>query len=242
MPVTLEPKVAVGTKIQVPVPELVIKPALLRAPVCRAMPLKTEPLQLRTRLPVPITPPFTVIFFVFELFVSVVPPLFTVIAPLTVRAEVALFKVTPVTFAPIPPLIVVVPVPAPILVTVPTLLIATVEKVMVPLVAFELMVRLLVPVTPPEKVVDIAVPVLPMVRVPVVPVARTIGLAWVKPLVVAAKSEALAVPLVSPMVMMLELAPKELALVAPATIPERIDKPPVKVLTPDKVSCEVALF
>src|SRR5262249_57717702 len=87
------------------------------------------------------------------LFVSVVPPLFTVSAPLTVSADVVLFSVIPVTFEPTAALIVVVPLPAPILVTVPALLTAAVESVMVPVVALLLIVRLLVPVTPPLKVV-----------------------------------------------------------------------------------------
>ena len=88
-----------------------------------------------------------------------------------------LFSVTPVTLAPIPPEIVVVPDPAPILVTVPTLLIGLVEKVIVPVVAFSLIVKLFVPVIPPENVVEIAVPVFPIVNVPVVVLARTIGCA-----------------------------------------------------------------
>ena len=106
----------------------------------------------------------------------VVPALFaSIIPPETVRADVVLFSVIPVTLEPIPPEIVVVPDPAPILVTVPTLLIGLVEKVIVPVVAFSLIVKLFVPVTPPLNIVDTAVPVFPIVNVPVVPVARTIG-------------------------------------------------------------------
>ena len=83
-----------------------------------------------------------------------------------------LFWVTPVTLTPMTELIVVAPVPAPILVMVPALFKAPVEKVIVPLVPFSLMVRLLAPVTPPVKVVEIAVPLVPRVSVPVVLAAR----------------------------------------------------------------------
>ena len=98
------------------------------------------------------------------------------LGPERIKLLVELFSVTPVTLVPMTELIVVAPVPAPILVTVPVLLMDPVAKVIVPEVAFSLMVRLLEPVIPPLKVVEIAVPVLPKVKVPVVPVARTIAL------------------------------------------------------------------
>jgi hypothetical protein len=94
-----------------------------------------------------------------------------------VNAEVVLFSITPVTFEPMPALIRVVPVPAPVFVRVPALLIAVVEKVIAPLVALLLIVKLFVPVTPPLKVVDIKVPVFPMLKVPVVVDANAIALA-----------------------------------------------------------------
>ena len=106
-----------------------------------------------------------------------------------------LFKVTPVTLEPMPPLIVVVPEPAPVLVTVPALLTAAVEKVMVPVVPLLAMVRLLVPVTPPLNIVEIVVPLVPKVRVPVPPDCSTTGLAMVR-LVVPMSKEAAFEPLV----------------------------------------------
>ena len=84
---------------------------------------------------------------------------------------------THLTLAPMMELIVVVPLPAPMAVTVPALLMLPVENVRVPVVALLLIVRLFVPVTPPLKLVEMAVPVLPTVKVPVVPVARIIGFA-----------------------------------------------------------------
>ena len=82
---------------------------------------------------------------------------------------------------PTPPEIVVVPVPDPVFVIEPELLIGLVEKVIVPEVAFSFIVKLLVPVTPPLNVVEIAVPVFPIVKVPLVPVASTIGCAYINP-------------------------------------------------------------
>lgn len=108
--------------------------------------------------------------------VIVTSPLIVELLPDKSKFDVALFWMTPVTFVPMTAEIVVVPEPAPILVTVPALLIVAVENVMVPEVALLLMVKLLVPVTPPENITDMAVPLLPMVRVPTVAfVARTIG-------------------------------------------------------------------
>src|SRR5262249_28943246 len=197
-----------------PLPLFVIVPMLLTEVVDNVMPLAIELLLLMTRLPVPVTPPDPVSSDepLALLFVSVVPPLFTVSAPLTVSADVVLFSVIPVTFEPTAALMSVVPLPAPILVMVPALLTAAVESVIVPVVALLLIVRLLVPVTPPLKVVEIALPLLPMVSVPVVPLASTIGRAMVNP-VVPTNSVALALPLVLPSVIV--PAPKALALVVP---------------------------
>ena len=56
-----------------------------------------------------------------------------------VSAEPELASLTAVTLVPTPPLMVVVPVPTPMLVTVPTLLIAAVVNAIVPVVALLLM-------------------------------------------------------------------------------------------------------
>lgn len=159
-----------------PDPALVIVPVLVSAVDDKVIPLAVVPLLSKVKLPVPVTPPETVKAAVL-LLVSVVPEPLTITPPLMVKAVVELFSVTLVTFAPIPPLIVVVPLPAPRLVTAPVLLMLPVANVTVPLVAFSLIVKLLVPVTPPLKVVDIAVPLLPMVRVsPLASVFKTIAL------------------------------------------------------------------
>ena len=127
-------------------------------------------------MPVPVTPPDSVNNDVL-LFVNVVPAELTANEPLIVNAEVALFSVMAVTVESTFELIVVVPEPAPIFVTVPVLLIAAVESAIVPPVALLLIVKLLVPVTPPLNVVEIFVPVFPSVNVPVVVDASTIGFA-----------------------------------------------------------------
>jgi hypothetical protein len=229
-PVTLVPITALIVVPPEPLPLFVIVPMLLTEFVDNVMALAVALLLLSTRLPVPLTPPEIVSSLVPLLFVSVVPPLFTVSAVvLTVSADVVLFSVIPVTFDPTPPLMVVVPVPAPIFVMVPALFTAAVESVMVPLPALLLIVRLLVPVTPPLKVVEMFVPVLPIVSVPVVPLASAIGRAIVSP-VVPTSSVALALPLVSPSVIV--PAPKAFALVVPRTVPDLIVNPPVKVLLP----------
>ena len=72
-------------------------------------------------------------------------------APLIVSAEVVLFSVMAVTFAPTPPLIVVRPVLEPRLVMVPVLLTLLVDRVIV-LLAVALKVRLPAPVMPPLMV------------------------------------------------------------------------------------------
>src|ERR1700733_11053496 len=111
--------------------------------------------------------------------VTVVGPVLAFV-PLRTKAAVALFCPTPFTFEPMAALIVVTPVPAPTLVTVPALLTLPVAKVIVPVVALLLIVRLLFPVTPPCD-------------------ARTMGLLYVRP-VVLTSSDAAALPLVLPRV------------------------------------------
>ena len=156
------------------VPAFVIVPVLLMDVVDKVIPLAVVLLLSMVRLPVPVMPPETVISEVL-LLVNVKPAV--VMAPLTVNADVLLFSVMFVTLVPTAALIVVVPEPAPILVTVPVLLTLPVANVMVPVVAFSLIVKLLVPVTPPLNVVDMAVPLLPIVNVsPLASVFNTIAL------------------------------------------------------------------
>jgi hypothetical protein len=82
------------------------------------MPAARALLLFRIRLPVPLVPLDTVNITPPELFVSVVPPELTVsVEPpvvLIVSAEVALFSVMPVTFEPMPPDTVTVPVLVPV--------------------------------------------------------------------------------------------------------------------------------
>ncbi len=77
----------------VPVPLLVIVPALLTLVPEIVMPLAMALLLLMMRLPVPVTPPETVNTLepLALLLVNVVAVALAVIAPLTVNAEVALF-------------------------------------------------------------------------------------------------------------------------------------------------------
>jgi len=220
-PVTLVPITALIVVPPDPLPLLVMVPVLLTEAVDNVMPLAVALLLLSTRLPVPLTPPEMVSNLVPLLFVSVVPPLFAVSAPLTVSAEVALFCVTAVTFDPTAALIVVVPVPAPVFVMVPALFTAAVESVTVPVVALLLIVRLLLPVTPPLNVVEIAVPVLPIVSVPVVFDASEIGLLYVSPVVPTKNDAAFDPPALSPNVTVpvpTALAATEVAISVPALI------------------------
>ena len=214
----------------VPDPELVIVPVLLTDTVESVMPLAVALLLLSTRLPVPVTPPETVSNLVPLELVRVVPAALVVSAPLIVRADVVLFSVMAVTFEPTPPLIVVVPVPAPMLVIVPALLTDPVESVMVPVVALLLIVRLLVPVTPPLKVVEMAAPLLPIVSVPVVLEANMIGFAIVNPVVPTNRVALLLPPALSPSVIL--PVPKAFALIVPRTVPDFMVRPLLNVLTP----------
>ena len=101
-------------------------------------------------------------------------------------------------------------------------------------------VKLLFNVTAPLKIGLKFLPLLAILNVPLLPEATVIGLAKVND--ASPINVAFALPLVSPMVMTFEVAPKALALVWPATVPAFIVKPPVKVFAPDKVNCEAALF
>lgn len=95
-------------------------------------------------------------------------------APERVSAEVLLFCTTPVTLVSMTELMSVTPLPLPEFVIVPTLLTVPVEKVRPP-PALALITRLFVPVTPPLKV-EVPPAAFLIVNIPVVPVARTIGL------------------------------------------------------------------
>src|SRR5436190_8150039 len=205
------------------------------------MPATVALLLLSTRFPVPVTAPLNVNNCVPEAFVSVVSLLLTVRPPLSVSAEVVLFSVIPVTFDPTAELIVVVPVQTAGAVIVTAVFTAAGDNVTAPDVALLAIVRLLLPVTPPLKLVEIAAPVLPIASVPAVFDASTIGRAIVNP-VVPSSSVAFALPpALSPSVML--PAPKALALTVPSTVPDLIVKPlPVKVFTPLRFSCDVALF
>src|SRR5688500_15503800 len=116
-----------------------------------------------TRLPVPVVPPTIVSTFVPELLVSVVAVLFTFSTPEIVNADVVLLSVRPLTLEPTGAVMDVVPVPAPVFVTVPALLTELVVKLIPPVVPLLAIVRLFEPVTPPLKVVEIAVPEVPTV-------------------------------------------------------------------------------
>jgi len=87
--VTFVPMTALTAVLPVPVPELVIIPAGLIVVPDSVMPLAIVLLLLRTRLPVPVTPPETVrrpmVPAPDTLLTSVVPPLFTARAPDIVR-------------------------------------------------------------------------------------------------------------------------------------------------------------
>jgi len=248
-PVTSVPMTELMSTPLVPVPWLVIVPVLFTDPVEIVMPLVIvllllPLLLLRIRGPVPTTPPPRVKIAVVPLtalLVSVVPPLFTVSAPVTVSAEVAVFSMIPVTLVPMAALMAVVPVPGPKLVTVPVLLIAPVSKVIVPAPPFSKIVKLFVPVTPPLKAV-VVVPVVPIVSVPTLAlVASTIGLAKVRAVVETSRVAGL-LPVVLPSVTTLAAAPSALDVVEAVTVPARIFRPEVKVFVAESVRPEVRLF
>ena len=91
MPVTLEPTAALISVEPVPLPELVMVPTLFTAVVESVMPLASELLLLRIKLPVPVTPPDNVSILVPAVLVSVVPLALTTKPPLTVSEDAVLF-------------------------------------------------------------------------------------------------------------------------------------------------------
>jgi len=125
--VTFAPTAALTNAEPLPVPEFVTVPVLFRLVVDTVMPLAVVLLLFNTTLPTPVTPPDTVSSAVL-LLVRVRFPAPTVTAPLTVRAELALFSVIPVTLLPTAALITLVAV-IPELVIVPVLFTAVVESV-----------------------------------------------------------------------------------------------------------------
>src|ERR1700720_1844702 len=151
----VEPPPALIKLLPLPVPELVIVPVLLTLVVESVIPFPIALLLFRTRLPVPVSPPERVSneLPLELLLVRVVPPLFTVNAPVMLSAEVVLFSVIPVTLEPTPALIKLLPLPVPELVIVPVLFTLVVESVTPLAIALLLLkMRLPVPVTPPETV------------------------------------------------------------------------------------------
>ena len=122
-----------------------------------------------------------------------------------------------------------------------------------------LMIRFAVPVIPPPKVsrwvkvgasVRLLLSVMAPLKVlaallvifkvlPLLPEATVIGLANVPP---PAFNVASTLPLVSPMVMTLEFAPKAFGLVSPETVPALMVKPPVKVFAPEKTNVPVPVL
>lgn len=167
---TLDPRAMETTTLPRPVPEFVIVPMAFTFAVETVIPAAKSLLLFRMRFPVPITPPERVSRTApapETLFVTVVPPLFTVKAPLTVRAEVGLDSVIAVTFVPTGALNKTLPAPVPELVIVPTgftLVMETVRALATSLLF--LRIKLPVPVTPPETVKRGAVtPTLPLMSV-----------------------------------------------------------------------------
>ena len=225
------------------------------------------PLQRRVEVPVkvmrpdaPKAPPLKVS----EPALRVVVPTKPVFVPPRVSAEVELFWVMPVTFAPMTLSIDTEAAPAPAFVIEPVLLIDVVERVMpVPLELLALSVRSPVPVIPPVRVVEpvvpvawmlrallsvtappktaaVVVPLLPMVSVlPLLPATTLIGLVNV-PLL--ANKLAFAVPEECPRLMTLPSAPNVFPLAPPMTVPALIVRPPdQRLATAPSVRLEVAL-
>ena len=193
------------------------------------------------------------------------PPVQRFVTAPSVRLETVLFWITPVTFAPMTPLMRVAPAPlAPELVMVPVgltepervmpvpavLLIAfrvrlpdpvmlPVPTVVLPVVPVLVMVRLFASVMAPLKIAAVVPPLFPMVSVlPLLPEITLMGLETVKLL---ASTLALLFPVVSPSLTALALGPNApLTVVALLTlasaVPELTNTPPVKVLAPVKVA------
>ena len=174
MPVTFGPMIELMETEPASVPELVIVPMLLTVEPERRMPLPNALLLFNIRLPVPVMAPVIFNCLAEEELVKVRPPLLTLTGPLTVVAEVTLACVMPVTFEPIPPLIVTAPALVLELITVPVLFMAVPENVRAAALPLLLRTRLFVPVTPPLKT-DAKLPDVPIEIVPVVPERRTIA-------------------------------------------------------------------
>jgi len=219
------------------------------------MPLAMELLLLRIRLPVPVTPPETVRSCapLALLLVSVVPPVFTVNAVVVMlRGEIVLFSVTPVTFAPTPPLMRTEPAAVPELVIVPVLFTLVVESVMPLAVALLLLrIRLPVPVTPPDTVNNAVpavfvkvVPPLFTVNAVVLRVRPAVVVFWVMavtlvptpPVMVCAVVLVLVLTMVP--VLLTELVVKLTMPVVPVPLRRTL---PVPVTPPDKVSPKVVV-
>ena len=216
---------------------LIVTLPLVAIPPEIVIPLLIPLLLIRVKAPVPVMAPDTVNTALPELLVllKVVPALYTVMLP-TASAEDPLFSVMAVTLGPTAPML-VVPLPVPELVIVPTLLRNVVLNVIVPLAALLAMVKLSGPLTPPLNVVETLLPVVPMVRVPTSAlVASVIGLPNVR-LSEPTSNVAGLLPLPLPKVMApVPEPPNASALLTPSTVPAFIVKPPVKVLFPPKVN------
>ena len=167
------PLIRVVALVPVPVPLLVIVPALFTLAVESVIPLVIALLLLSTKLPVPVTPPDRVsselpLALLLVKVVMLLPPCM-VSAPLTFKAEVVLFSVMPVTALPTPALTNVAPVPVPLLVIIPALFTLVVDSVRLLFVLVLLFsTKLPVPVTPPVTVK------VPAVSVRVVPPLATV--------------------------------------------------------------------
>ena len=167
-PVTLVPITALIATPPLPEPEFVTVLLLLTAPEETTIPPPIVLLLLSVTEPVPEIPPLIVRTCVplALLLVNIfsVPLVVVTAVVLIVRAEVAEFSMTWVTFPPIPPLIVTRPELVPVLVTVPVLLTAAVLTVTVLVVPELSIVTLPVPVMPPLMVIVPVVPTLAIVR------------------------------------------------------------------------------
>ena len=99
------------------------------------------------------------------------------------------------------------------------------------------MVRLLFSVIAP---LNVGLEVEVMLSVPLLPEATVIGFGKVR---LSPINVALALPVESPRVIVpVPEPPKALVLVVPLTVPALMVRPPVNVLAPDRVNCEVVLF
>ena len=268
-PVTFAPMTIAMVSAPEPVPEFIRLPVWLMEAVLIVTPLAIELLLFMVRSPVPIAPldsvssedPLPL------LLVSVVPELSTVnTLVLMVRPEVpVVFSVMPVTLELTPPEIVTSPEPELAFVKVPELLSGLPEIVIVPVpLVWAVTFPVPVPALMPPEIVKIE-PATPLnnvrswllrvmaplkvelpaasdtVAVPEFPEATTMGFATKAPFKPPA-NVALLFPVESPMVIVLDAAPKAVVLVWPSTVPAFMVRPVVKELLPDNVSWEVGLF